>query len=83
MISPERVRASATSREHDERRTSAMKGRPDLGPGARADAASGDLRCASCGYGIAARPVLPDHCPMCGAFAWEPLGHSQRTAYDP
>jgi hypothetical protein len=40
--------------------------RPDEGPTTRID-----LRCAACGYGVAAG-VVPAACPMCQAAAWVP-----------
>ena len=33
--------------------------------------ASGEFRCAGCGYGIVVRTVLPQ-CPMCRGRLWEP-----------
>ena len=33
----------------------------------------GDFRCAACGYGIVPRESLPERCPMCGIFAWDPF----------
>ena len=38
--------------------------------------ATGQYRCAECGYGITLRGELPD-CPMCGGNAWE------ETAWSP
>jgi hypothetical protein len=38
--------------------------------------ATGQHRCAECGYGITVRGKLPD-CPMCGGNAWE------KTAWSP
>lgn len=35
------------------------------------DAATGEHRCAECGYGIAVYRRLPV-CPMCGGETWEP-----------
>ena len=32
--------------------------------------ASGEFRCADCGYGAVVRRVLPA-CPMCGGMIWE------------
>ena len=32
--------------------------------------ASGEFRCADCGYGAVVRRALPP-CPMCGGTAWE------------
>ncbi|HET7450848.1 MAG TPA: hypothetical protein VFJ78_09635 [Gaiellaceae bacterium] len=29
-----------------------------------------DLYCIGCGYGIAARPRLPERCPICGDGQW-------------
>lgn len=49
----------------------AVAGAPVLytagGPGA------GEYHCASCGYGISVRSVLPD-CPMCRGSAWKASG---------
>ena len=33
-------------------------------------AATGEFRCAECGYGIAVRSLLPI-CPMCHGLAWD------------
>jgi rubrerythrin len=35
--------------------------------------ASGEFRCADCGYGAVVRRVLPP-CPMCGGTVWESRG---------
>jgi hypothetical protein len=32
--------------------------------------ASGEFRCADCGYGAVVQRALP-HCPMCGGSVWE------------
>jgi rubrerythrin len=32
--------------------------------------ATGEFRCAECGYGVAVRSALPE-CPMCRGRAWE------------
>lgn len=37
--------------------------------------ATGEFYCASCGYGIAVRAVLPE-CPMCRGSEWEEPGAS-------
>jgi hypothetical protein len=34
--------------------------------------ATGEFRCAGCGYGISIYSVLP-RCPMCGTESWEQL----------
>jgi hypothetical protein len=36
-----------------------------------------DLRCASCGYGVAVR-IAPDRCSMCGGSTWEHPAHQMR-----
>ncbi len=33
-------------------------------------AATGEFRCAECGYGIAVRSILPT-CPMCHGLVWD------------
>ena len=38
-----------------------------------------DLRCGDCGYGIAARPRLPERCPMCGGESWGAAGRPRVT----
>lgn len=35
--------------------------------------ATGEFRCAACGYGAVIHRVLP-LCPMCGGTVWEPRG---------
>lgn len=40
-------------------------------PPRRARGPALDLRCGSCGYGIATE-TAPELCPMCGTAAWEP-----------
>ena len=34
------------------------------------DLASGEFRCADCGYGVVVRRALPE-CPMCRGRSWE------------
>ena len=48
--------------------------------------ATGEFRCAGCGYGISISRELP-RCPMCGTESWEqlqwsngPMGFTGRTA---
>jgi rubrerythrin len=48
---------------------------PEAGPTAPLVAglkATGEFRCAGCGYGISISGELP-RCPMCGTEAWEQL----------
>lgn len=35
----------------------------------------GEFHCASCGYGVSVRRMLPT-CPMCGGETWEPVASS-------
>jgi rubrerythrin len=46
------------------------------------DAATGEFRCAECGYGVAVRSVLPE-CPMCRGRAWEDADVMRRRRTPP
>ena len=45
------------------------------------DAAAGDVQCATCGYGVSTRTLLPP-CPMCGGRVWERLRASALVRSD-
>lgn len=43
--------------------------------------ASGEFRCADCGYGAVVQRTLPQ-CPMCAGTVWERRGPLARRFYD-
>jgi len=43
--------------------------------------ASGEFRCADCGYGAVVHRELP-HCPMCGGTVWESRGPLSQRLVD-